>query len=129
MKRKSQFGELCDYIEKEIKNFMKEGKNPIKPALTNKPNKWMMESEQSGPPTQDEDLDCVLGRLEAKKFKIMMDKKKSGQNSLIQADVKRLYPMNKVKTAGCSNLFQMTYGGQPTPRNGEEQFLAEIFKA
>jgi hypothetical protein len=64
-------------------------------------------------------MDDILGRIEVKKFQIMIEKKQSGQNSLLQADVKRLYPMNKVND-GCSNLYEMAYGGQSAPRSGEE---------
>jgi hypothetical protein len=54
----------------------------------------------------------------------MIENRLRRQNNLLQADVKRIYPMNKVKASGCSNLYDLTYGGL-VPK-GEAAFIAHM---
>ena len=77
----------------------------------------------------------ILSKIEMKKFHNMIQNRVKNQNNLLQADVKRIYPMSKINNANSSNLYQMAYGERETPnspakRKAEHQdFLASIIQA
>lgn len=70
-----------------------------------------------------------------KKFHNMIQNRVKNQNNLLQADVKRIYPMSKINNLNSSNLYSMAYGERettdsPAKRKPEHQdFLATIIQA
>jgi len=77
--------------------------------------------------TLNSEVNDILGKIEMRKFQNMIENRLKRQNNLLQADVKRMYPMNKVKDSGVSDLYEITYGGQQ--RKGGEAFMAAVILA
>ena len=149
--RTNDAAEVCEHLILELQNFMGLAIEDLKLnklrveviKTTKKPRRSEMPSivvqgehslhqniELLTDPSDDEEgTNEILGRVEVKKFAIMLEKKKNNENALLQADAKRLYPINKIKKPELSNLFDMTFGGQRAPRTGDETFLATMIQS
>ena len=70
------------------------------PALADKtPNK--------SPSPQDNEVNEIIVKIELKKFQNLIENRIKHKNNLLQSDIRRLYPMNKV-VDGSARLFEVT---------------------